>query len=218
MTVDTLKVALEIGTRRVFARALDWPGWCRSARDEDGALAALTAYGPRYAAVAAAASAAAADAPDRLEVVERIPGDATTDFGAPGRPSMLDATPLTPAEIDRLVAILRSCWAAFDRVAAGAAGVELTKGPRGGGRDVDRIVDHVNGAEQSYLVQLGARAPQAPAAVREVVVATLLARARGEPVEDPSGTRKPWTPRYFAHRAAWHVLDHAWEIEDRSAR
>jgi hypothetical protein len=27
---------------------------------------------------------------------------------------------------------------------------------------------------------------------------------------------KRWTPRYAAHRIAWHALDHAWEIEDRS--
>jgi hypothetical protein len=24
-----------------------------------------------------------------------------------------------------------------------------------------------------------------------------------------------WPPRYVVRRAAWHVLDHAWEIEDR---
>ena len=27
---------------------------------------------------------------------------------------------------------------------------------------------------------------------------------------------KPWSPRYAVRRAAWHVLDHAWEIEDRT--
>jgi hypothetical protein len=24
-----------------------------------------------------------------------------------------------------------------------------------------------------------------------------------------------WPARYFVRRTAWHVLDHAWEIEDR---
>src|SRR5260370_8581235 len=43
-------VYLEIGEKRVFASALDWPGWTRSARDEQGALEALAAYAPRYAA------------------------------------------------------------------------------------------------------------------------------------------------------------------------
>jgi hypothetical protein len=27
---------------------------------------------------------------------------------------------------------------------------------------------------------------------------------------------KRWPPRYVARRMAWHLLDHAWEIEDRS--
>jgi hypothetical protein len=27
---------------------------------------------------------------------------------------------------------------------------------------------------------------------------------------------KKWPPRYAARRIAWHALDHAWEIEDRS--
>jgi hypothetical protein len=27
---------------------------------------------------------------------------------------------------------------------------------------------------------------------------------------------KGWPPRYAARRIAWHALDHAWEIEDRS--
>jgi hypothetical protein len=26
-----------------------------------------------------------------------------------------------------------------------------------------------------------------------------------------------WPARYVIRRTAWHVLDHAWEIEDRSA-
>ena len=49
----SIEVYIEAGSKRVFAGALDWPGWCRSAKDEDGALAALVAYGPRYAAVLA---------------------------------------------------------------------------------------------------------------------------------------------------------------------
>ena len=24
-----------------------------------------------------------------------------------------------------------------------------------------------------------------------------------------------WKPRYFVRRSTWHILDHAWEIEDR---
>ena len=44
----SIPVYLEVGARRTFAGALDWPGWCRSGRDETAALAALVAYGGRY--------------------------------------------------------------------------------------------------------------------------------------------------------------------------
>ena len=27
---------------------------------------------------------------------------------------------------------------------------------------------------------------------------------------------RTWTARYAARRIAWHALDHAWEMEDRS--
>jgi len=39
-------VYLESGSRRTFAGAIDWPGWCRSGRDEASALEALLSYGP----------------------------------------------------------------------------------------------------------------------------------------------------------------------------
>jgi hypothetical protein len=42
-----------------------------------------------------------------------------------------------------------------------------------------------------------------------------LAAAAGEvPAQGPRGGTR-WPPRYFARRAAWHILDHVWEIEDR---
>ncbi|MEA2520619.1 MAG: hypothetical protein QOI81_265, partial [Actinomycetota bacterium] len=37
----------------------------------------------------------------------------------------------------------------------------------------------------------------------------------GVPATGPRGGAM-WSPRYFVRRAAWHVFDHAWEIEDRS--
>ena len=46
---NQIEVYLEIGQTRTFAVALDWPGWCRSGRDEAAALHALYEYGPRYA-------------------------------------------------------------------------------------------------------------------------------------------------------------------------
>jgi len=221
----THSVYIEAGKRRVFAGAVDWPGWCRSGRDEDAALEALVAYGLRYGAVVGR-SVRGFSAPSEvsaLEVVERLPGDATTDFGAPGAVPTSDQQPVDDADTKRLVAILRACWRAFDRTAEAATGATLRKGPRGGGRELDAIVQHVVEAEQSYLRQLGGQyrwteggATAETQRLRRAVLATVAAGARGElPAEGPRGGSR-WPPRYFVRRAAWHVLDHAWEVEDRA--
>src|SRR5204862_2837109 len=132
-------VYLEVGKRRVFAGALDWPGWCRSGRDEETALESLLAYAPRYAAAVkkAARGFTLPEKASALDVVERLRGDATTDFGAPAVAPSSDRRPLDDAELERLTALLRACWAAFDASAKAAASAVLRKGPRGGGRDLD---------------------------------------------------------------------------------
>jgi hypothetical protein len=210
-------VYLEVGNKRVFAGALDWPGWCRAGRDEDAAIAALVAYGGRYRkALGRAASGFKEPAdPSGLHVVERLKGNATTDFGAPGIAPKFDQEPLDQAGLERLVTVLKACWSKFDRVAKAAEGKSLSKGPRGGGRTVAGIVAHVQDAENGYLHQIGGKRSR-DTALREVIQDTLLARARGE-IEDkgPRGGIR-WTARYFVRRTAWHALDHAWEIEDRS--
>src|SRR6266496_2365605 len=88
-------VYLEVGSKRVFACAPDWPGWCRSGRTEELALETLAAYAPRYAVVAEQAGIAfpAGDG-GSLRVVERLLGSGTTDFGAIGAVAASDAEPL----------------------------------------------------------------------------------------------------------------------------
>jgi hypothetical protein len=217
---------VEIGAKRVFAGALDWPGWCRSARDEEGALEALIAYGPRYAGVLVG-SGVRFTPPTKastLEVVERLKGDATTDFGAPSIAPKADARSIDRRWRARQEKILRASWNAFDRAVENVAG-PLEKGPRGGGREVDAIVAHVVGAEASYARMVGADAKsfeEAGAGARDderAVVLEALERAvtDGIPAEGPRGGKR-WSAPYFVRRAAWHVLDHAWEIEDRSSR
>jgi hypothetical protein len=217
-------VCLEVVRRRTFATALDWPGWSRGGRDEAEALDALVRYGPRYATALALAGVlfdVGAGRPD-LAVVERLPGTSGTDFGALSVPPSADAAPLDEVELARQVAILGAAWAAFDAAATRHAAAELRKGPRGGGRDLTRMVGHVRGADEAYLVQLGARPPKAgpdPAdmtALREAAITALRARALGRSVDGPSRVSRPWTPRWYVRRAAWHALDHAWEIEDRA--
>ena len=210
------KVIVEVGSRRVFASALDWPGWCRAAKDEEGALASLAAYAPRYAVVAERAGVPFRPAAT-YDVVDRVDGDATTDFGAPGRVTAADAEPLSAAEARRQVALLRAAWAELDRLAVEAPEV-LRKGPRGGGRDRDKMVAHVLGAEGAYARKVGVRHPEpglgdsaAIEAARADLSAVLEGARSGEPVVE-----RGWPPRYALRRVAWHVLDHVWEIEDKS--
>lgn len=218
-----IQVVLEVGKTRVFASALDWPGWSRSGRDEAAALTSLLEYGPRYAAVL--------DGHVRgfhppktlagLEVVERMRGDGSTDFGAPGQAAAAEAEPVTARELARLEAIVQASWAAFDAIADHAEGVALRTGPRGGGRELEAIREHTNGAHgSSYVKALGGTGP-ASVSIEEQradFIEAVRARAHGK-VSDrgPRGGAR-WSPRYAVRRAVWHILDHAWEIEDRAAK
>ncbi len=209
-------VYIEAGAKRAFAGALDWPGWIRAGKDEKLALAALDAAATRYA-VAADAAGLRFDPGDGFEVVERVRGNATTDFGAPGMAAKRDAEPLTAAEAKRIADLVEASWKVFSKVVASAP-AELRKGPRGGGRDRDKIVAHVLGAESAYASKLGiqVREPNpsdkaAVAAMRNAILDVLRKARAGKPVKE-----KGWLPRYAARRIAWHALDHAWEIEDRS--
>jgi hypothetical protein len=225
---EPLSAYLEVGSKRVFAGALAWPGWCRSARDEDGALEALLAYGTRYAKAVAGARQGftAPSAQTQVEVVERLEGNATTDFGAPGIPPKADDRPLDAAELKRRLAILKSSWAAFDRAAETHRRASLRKGPRGGGRELPAIRTHILEADRAYLSSLGGVYPKEAAGgedalmkgVREAMLGELTSRARGEPPAKPRRSGRHWTPSYTIRRSAWHALDHAWEIEDRASR
>ncbi len=217
-------VYLEIGSKRTIAGVIEWPGWCRAGRDEVGALQALAMAGARYADILRLAELdfeAAADV-SAFVIVERLQGNATTDFGAPGIPPAEDARPLDDQELQRLQAILRACWQGLDRAAEGARGKTLQTGPRGGGRTLDGILRHVREAEIGYLSSLGGKAPRvqtleaAQVEIRQVMLETLRASAQGEIAAYGPRGGKRWSARYFVRRTAWHALDHIWEIEDRS--
>jgi hypothetical protein len=217
--MDRTDVYLEIGKTRTFAGAVAWPGWCRSGRDEASALQALFDYGQRYARAIRSARLAFEPPTEiaALSVVERLPGGAGTDFGAPERPPVGDAQPVTLDDLRRLIAMLRACWKTLDAAAA-AAGHELRKGPRGGGRDLDKIMEHVLMAEAAYLGRIGGKldTTQTSAECRKALLRGLEHSAEGKvPAVGPRGGLR-WSPRYFVRRAAWHILDHAWEIEDRT--
>lgn len=222
---STIDVYVEAGQSKTFAAALDWPGWCRSGRDEDSALQNLFGYAPRYARAMKSARLGF-DAPSELSalnVTVRQKGDATTDFGAISVAIPSDTAPVESDELKRWQAILKACWRAFDDAAESAQGKMLRKGPRGGGRELEKIVAHVRDVDSAYLNALGGKLKldnsvepaEAIAQIREAILATLEASVRGEiPSHGPRGGAR-WTPRYFVRRLAWHELDHAWEIEDR---
>ena len=196
-----IRVYLEKGQRWVFAAAIDWPGWCRRAQGEHEALEELEEYRERYAAVVPARRVVG-----RLHVVGTVAGDMYTAFGAPGSIGPWDDDVMTRASRRRQIDVLEDCWRYFDDVVASSSPA-LRKGPRGGGRDRDAVVDHVREAERAYAPKVGVRvAPRTPwSEQRRLIVSGL---------EDDAETR--WPVRYGLRRIAWHVLDHAWEIEDRT--
>jgi len=196
------RVCLETGRRWTFASALDWPGWCRRGKGEEAALEALAAYAERYRAVVGTAFR-----PGPLTVVGAVPGTATTEFGAPDARGPWDDEPMPAAERRRQIELLEACWRRLDDVVAGAPAAQR-RGPRGGGRDRDPIAEHVREAERSYLRMLGRRLPPGtPWPEQREALAALVREGAPE---------ARWPLRYAVRRAAWHVLDHAWEIEDKS--
>jgi hypothetical protein len=226
--LNKIDVYLEIGKKRTFAGASDWPGWCRSGRDETSALQALFDYGPRYVRVLRTVRLGfkAPDDVSAFTMTERLGGNATTDFGAPDIAPSSDSRPVNSAELQRLQRILKACWRTFDANVKIATGKALRTGPRGGGRELEGIIQHVLGSDAGYLAQLGWKLEKGSVddldelatqldQTRQAILKALASAARGEiPARGPRGGVR-WKPRYFVRRVAWHVLDHAWEIEDR---
>lgn len=201
--VKPTRVVLESGKTWTFAIALDWPGWCRRGKGgEEAAIAALDEYADRYRAIVGPSFT-----PGTPEVVGRVDGGGVTDFGAIGKPQDWDRVSLTSRERERRIALLFTCWAAFDAVAADAPAA-LAKGPRGGGRDRDKVVAHVAEAERSYSRHLGIKVlPRTPWPEQREAIAEALRHPHAD---------ARWPIRYCINRMAWHVTDHLWEIQDKS--
>jgi hypothetical protein len=216
---DTLRVILELGKkRRVVAGAMDWPGLDRWATSEDAALDKLLSYVPRYAGVAERAGLGKAFGRAReVEVVERVPGSSSTDFwGIAHVPSQIEREVLSAADLERRLDLLRACWAYFDETAARVS-AELRPGPRSAGRSRDQIVRHVyyNEPEQ-FSRKVEVRTPlevvlteDGLATQRQDYLDAIRAyNAKGKPA-------RTWPIQFLVRRTAHHVMDHAWEMEDR---
>ena len=185
-----IPVYVEAGDKKVFACSIDFPGWCRSDKTEELALEALAAYAPRYAEVAERAKAAfpaPAKAGERFEVVERVKGKGATDFGIPHEIPEADAEPLTARQAARQVELLRAAWAVLD-------------------------------AEAGYARKVGVKLPPPEVGDRKAIKSLRdeLAQALGGASDGSPPIPNGWPPRYAIRRSAWHVLDHAWEMQDRA--
>jgi hypothetical protein len=223
--MDRIRVYIETGKQRMIAGAIEWPGWCRTGRDEKSALEALFGYRARYARVVELKGIQfqVPTAVSSFEVGERLVGNATTDFGAPAIQPVGDSQKIEPIELDRFVKILEASWMRMDELVKLAEGKELHKGPRGGGRNLEKILQHVVEADLAYLRSIGYRMKWEDERdlamkvnrLRQAILAGLEAAVKGElPEKGPRGGIL-WPARFFVRRVAWHALDHAWEIEDR---
>jgi hypothetical protein len=216
---EPVRVMIERGKKkRSVAVAFDWPGWDRYAKTEDACLAVLDAYRPRYAKVAALAGQSEAfAATGDLEVVESIEGLGMTDFyGVSCKPAGPELETMSEAECERKLALLRAAWTYFDDAAARVSPA-LRPGPRGGGREREKIIRHANGAEiDEWAPKVGVKVPldtrDRPDDLRAYRAALVDAirdyNARGLPA-------RTWAVQFLIRRCAYHMLDHAWEMEDR---
>ena len=206
--------------KRSVAFAIDWPGWSRGAKSPELALETLESYRERYRPVAGLAGMAAEfDAAGALEIMEDRVGTGSTDFwGISFSPSATEHGPMDDAELERRIALLRGCWALFDGVAARVS-PEMRKGPRGGGRDRDRIIRHTIRTEsEDFAKKVGLRIPEEGAIApdrlpeyRNDYVAAIRAYNAGQ-VQKPM---RSWTLAFLIRHSAYHTLDHAWEMEDK---
>ena len=217
-----VRTVVERGTKgkRAVAFSLDWPGWSRGATSAEFAVETLESYRERYRPVADLAGMAREfDAAGPLEIVEDRVGTGSTDFwGISFSPSSTEQGPMGEEEFDRAIRLLRACWAFFDGVAARVS-PEMRKGPRGGGRDRNRIIRHTIRTEsEDFAKQVGLRIPEEAALTpdglrqhRETYVAAMRAYNAGE-VER---RMRSWTLPFLIRHSAFHTLDHAWEMEDK---
>ncbi len=216
------RVTLEIGPKgkKVAAVAPDWPGLERGAKTPEAAVEKLRAYLLRYAQVAKLAGLGAEfDRIKNFDIVERYPGTGSTDFwGISFAFSSIDKHVMSGDALERELALMQACWRVFDD-ARKRVSAEMRKGPRGGGRDRDRIVRHTLAAEQDWAGGVGVSVPENEAltdkqlkAYRDAYCNAIRSyHAQGK----MAGSRSPWPLRFLIRHTAFHTLDHAWEMEDK---
>jgi hypothetical protein len=216
---DTIRVVLETGPKgkKVVAVAPDWPGLARGAKTGEAAIERLVSYVPRYAKVAKLAGMDSEfPSATRVDVVEEYRGTGSTDFwGISFAFSSIDRQDVTSKELERELRLMRACWSFFDDVRSRVP-AELRKGPRGGGRDRDRIVLHTFGNEQDWAKGIGVLTPDGAVLTDRGLKAHRNAYCDAiRSFHSEGKTARKWPLRYLIRHTAFHTMDHAWEMEDR---
>ncbi|MFT3893308.1 MAG: hypothetical protein QM730_16905 [Anaerolineales bacterium] len=216
------RVTLEFGPKgkKVVAVAPDWPGLERGAKTGEDAIEKLRSYIPRYSRVAKFAELDAEFKTVRtVTVVEQYPGTGSTDFwGISFAFSSIDKQDMSGDELERELTLMQACWTFFDDVRRRVS-AEMQKGPRGGGRDRDRIVRHTFAAEQDWARMIGVLTPDDILLTGKELKAYRDAYCRA--IRDYhsqgklAGKMAKWPLRYLIRHTAFHTLDHAWEMEDK---
>jgi hypothetical protein len=218
-----IPVVLERGpkAKRFVAYSVDWSGWSRGAKTGEAAVETLEQYRDRYREVARRAGLERDfDAGGPLEVAEERVGTGSTDFwGISFSASATERDVLADDLLDRRLALLRAAWALFDDVAERVS-PEMRKGVRGGGRERDEIVRHVMRVESlDFARQVGIMidedAPPIAAAARPAYRAAFVEGMRAYNAGEVEKRMRSWTLPFVIRHAAFHTLDHTWEMQDK---
>jgi hypothetical protein len=217
-----IRATLEIGPKgkKVVAVAPDWPGLERGAKTEEEAIERLRSYIPRYSQVAKLAEMDTEfDTIKKVKVVEQYTGTGSTDFwGISFAFSSIDKQVMSGGELERELRLLQACWAFFDDVRRRVS-PEMQKGPRGGGRDRDRVVHHTLYTEQDWAKMIGVFTTDDAMLTGEGLKAHRDAYCRA--IRDYhsqgklAGKMAKWPLRFLIRHTAFHTMDHAWEMEDK---
>ena len=216
---DQIRVTLEFGPKgkKVVAVAPDWPGLERGATTGEAAIERLLSYVPRYATVTKLAGMESAFTTiTNVDVVEQYTGTGSTDFwGISFAFSGIDQQAMPGEALERELALMQASWAFFDDVRSRVS-AEMQRGPRGGGRDRDRIVRHTFAAEQDWAKKLGVLTPLEAMLTDEGLNAHRDAYCNAiRALHSQSKMARTWPLRYLIRHTAFHTLDHAWEMEDK---
>jgi hypothetical protein len=150
------------------------------------------------------------------DVVEQYSGTGSTDFwGISFAFSSIDQQAMSGEALERELTLMRACWAFFDDVRSRVSS-EMQRGPRGGGRDRDRIVRHTFAAELDWEKKLSLRTPLDTMLTDEGLNAHREAYCNAiRALHSQGKMARTWPLRYLIRHTAYHTLDHAWEMEDK---